>query len=251
MGLLFFDIEADNLLYDVSTIWCITAFDEDAQNYLIYHVDTDEEIVYPKNSKIYINNIYKYISTILDTNKYITAGHNSIGYDLPVIKKLHGVHYDLNKTEDTHILSRLFYPDRDGHSLEDWGKRMGYYKGDHKDFTKFTNEMLQYNIRDVDLTRKVYYNLVSGEKDWDWSEAKKLEYHVWHLMMEQEQHGVLFDVEKAIGLSDKIQQEISEIEQRVLSEIPKKAVQVGAVVSKPFLKNGEYTKQVKEWIDGP
>lgn len=244
MGLLFFDIEADNLLFDVSKIWCCTAYDEDAQKYIIYHVDTDEKIEYPKNY-IYINNIYIYLSII---NKYKLIGHNVISYDLPAFKKLHGFEYDLNNVEDTHILSRLFSPDREGHSLAYWGEVLGFPKGDHKDFSKFSNEMLQYNIRDVDLTRRLYYTLWDKEKDWDWSETIKLENHVWHLMSEQEQHGVLFDAPKAKELSIQIKKEIAEIETKVLQEIPKKAVQIGATVTKPFLKSGEYAKNVQEWL---
>ncbi len=247
--LLFTDIEADGLLYDATTIWCIVAYDEAQNKYLIYHVDIAQEIVYPNNSIIYTN-IYTYLSTI---DKYKLVFHNGLAYDLLLLEKLYKYKYKIKQDtiEDTFVLSSLYYPDRDGHSLEDWGERLGYPKGNHSDWSKFSQEILDYCIRDVDVLRKVHYALEEEVgKDWDWSLAIDIEYNIADNIARQELYGVLFDQDKAEILLRKVEEEIEEIEGKALAQIPQRAVQQGAAILKVFKKNGEYTEQVNKWIEG-
>ena len=72
---LVFDIETDGLYADATTIWCMVAIDE--------------------NNKVYSftpNQIEKGIEFLKSADKII--GHNIIGFDIPVIKKLTGVGCD-------------------------------------------------------------------------------------------------------------------------------------------------------------
>jgi DNA polymerase I-like protein with 3'-5' exonuclease and polymerase domains len=150
---------------------------------------------------------------------------------------------------DTHILSRIYNPDRLGHSLEWFGEKFGYPKGDHNDWTHLSQEMIDYCIRDVDLTEKVYeYLLLEGE-GWDWSESIKLEYNIWHIQQKQETHGVLLDKKAAEILLGKIQQEIQQLEFEIQFELPLFPKDRGTL-KKIFLKSGEYTEFVKEWMNG-
>ena len=93
---------------------------------------------------------------VLNYKEFI--GHNIIGFDAPVIKKVLGIDLETyGKVTDTLILSRLFNPIREGgHSLRAFGIKFGFNKLDFKDFTKFSQEMLTYCIKDVKLTIKVY-----------------------------------------------------------------------------------------------
>ena len=88
-------------------------------------------------------------------------GHNIIGYDLPVIKKLMGV--DLTKSVkvfDTLVVSRLINPNQEGgHSLEMWGYRLKFHKSEQPDFLNYSKEMLKYCIKDVQLNKRVYEEL--------------------------------------------------------------------------------------------
>ena len=145
-------------------------------------------------------------------------------------------------------MSRLFYPDREEHSLEYFGKLLKNQKISYTDFSKFSQEMLDYCIQDVVLNDHVYKYLLAEKDDWDWTEALKLEYNIWNIQQKQEQHGVLFDVKAAIELYDKIDIEIQEIETKVISEVPLRPVNQGEL-KKIFLKNGDYTTPVKEWIN--
>lgn len=240
----FFDIEADNLLTEATKIWCIVAKIDD-----IYHIyiNDDGDYSLPIHSKRYFN-IYEYLSLL---NQHVLIGHNIISYDLPLLKKLYNFDYKIDpiKIVDTHIQSRLFYPDREEHSLEYFGRLLTNHKGNHSDWSCFSQEMLDYCIQDVDLTEAVYHYLQQEEGDWDWSEALKLEYNIWHIQQKQEQHGVLLDKDKAEKLLEKIQQEINELETTIIQEIPPVYKNDGEL-KKIFLKNGEYTSFVQEWVNG-
>lgn len=242
--MIYFDIEADGLLYEATKIWCLVAYDDAEEKYFIYHVDTEEKLDYPKNS-IIIDNIYNLLST-LSNNNLVTF--NGISYDLPLLTKLHNFKYSLNNQIDCHIDSRLQYPDREGHSLGYYGTLLGYPKGEHNDWSCFSGDMLTYCIRDVDLLVKVNKHLQKEAGDWDWTAARKLEYKVADIQVRQEMKGVLFDVDSASILDSRITNELAEIESKILAEIPLKAVQVGATVDKPFKKDGKLSENVRKWI---
>jgi len=69
----------------------------------------------------------------------IVCGHNIIGFDAPVLKKVWGVDINTSLLCDTLIMSRLYKPDiavvfiegqkaPSPHSLEAWGIRLGCHK---------------------------------------------------------------------------------------------------------------------------
>ena len=154
--MLIFDLEADNLLTKVTTIHC-----------LVIH-DTEE-----KSTAIY-NDIEEPISrgvTLLQDSPCI-CGHNIVGYDIPVIKKLFGFFDPQGEVIDTLLLSKLFHPDllkKDAnskldkklwgkHSLKAWGHRLGEYKGDfgeETDWKEWSQEMQDYCVQDVVVTTKL------------------------------------------------------------------------------------------------
>ena len=105
---LVFDIEANGLFFDADKIWCIVAIDE---HDTIYSFEPDK--------------IKEGIELLQKADKII--GHNIIGYDIPLIKKLYNVDLDKDKEIiDQLDLTRLSNPVREGgHSLEKWGYRLG------------------------------------------------------------------------------------------------------------------------------
>lgn len=240
----YFDIESDNLLRDATKIWCIVA--KMNQTYYIYTVPTDFTVTYPENSYV-THDINEWIAFV---NGNVLVGHNIISYDLPLLNKLHKYQYTINPDDivDTYILSTLYNPDRLGHSLEFFGELLRFPKGDHSDWSCFSQEMLDYCIRDVDLVEAVHNLLQQEGSDWDWSEAIKLEYNVWHIQMKQELHGVLFDADKAESILNEIDTEVANLEDAIRSQVPL-FPKDGGELKKVFLKNGEYTAPVKTWIE--
>ena len=144
------------------------------------------------------------------------VGHNIIGFDAPVIKKIIGVDlHEKGKVIDTLVLSRLFDPVREGgHSLKSFGERLKFGKLDFKDFSEYSDEMLEYCIRDVELTERVLGYLIKYNPDFS-REAIRLEHDIARIITQQENNGFLFDVVKADLLLGKLREKINEIEQRV------------------------------------
>lgn len=238
---MYIDIEADNLLRDAKTIWCIVA--KEKGEYFIYLKHPLEGL--DVKGTIYYN-VEEFISQVV-FDKVLVA-HNGISYDFPLLDKLCGFKYDVNKVVDTHILSRLYNPDREGHSLGWWGTSLRFGKGDYNDWSKLTKEMVEYCIRDVDLLERVHLALQEEAAGWDWSEAIKLENNIWHVQMKQELHGVSFDKEKAEELFVKISREVEELSTTIISQIPMMYKDEGEV-KKVFNKDGSYTKSVKLWLE--
>ena len=144
------------------------------------------------------------------------VGHNIIGFDAPVIKKIIGVDlHEKGKVIDTLVLSRLFDPVREGgHSLKSFGERLKFGKLDFKDFSEYSDEMLEYCIRDVELTERVLGYLIKHNPDFS-REAIRLEHDIARIITQQENNGFLFDVTKADLLLGKLREKINEIEQKV------------------------------------
>src|SRR5210317_1662898 len=79
-------------------------------------------------------------------------GHNIIGFDAPVLRKVWSIGIKKSKAVDTLILSRLLNPQLDGgHSLKAWGSRLSNNKIEFnfEDFDNgLTQEMQDYCIQD-------------------------------------------------------------------------------------------------------
>ena len=61
--------------------------------------------------------------------------HNGISFDAPILNRLTGSNIKLSQVRDTLIESQLYNPIREGgHSVEAWGERLHFHKGN---MTKF------------------------------------------------------------------------------------------------------------------
>jgi DNA polymerase-1 len=196
---LFLDIETTEIQGSVlpSTIFCLVTIC-DKGNIVRYTPDNLHQF------KIDASNYKEFI------------GHNIIGFDAPVIKKVLGVDlFQLGKVTDTLILSRLFNPVREGgHSLRAFGIKFGFNKLDFKDFTKFSQEMLTYCVKDVQLTIKVY-NLLQKQGVNFSQQSIDLEHDVARIIEKQVSTGFLFDMEKAHLLLARLQEKVDVAQQKV------------------------------------
>jgi len=234
---LVFDIEANGLFFEADTIWCIVAIDE--------------------NDKVYSfkpDTIKEGIEFLQSADKLI--GHNIIGYDIPVIKKLYNI--DLHKTSkvlDTLVLSRISNPVREGgHSIEKWGYRLGgVQKQQHDDWSKFSEEMLSRCIKDVKIN-KTLFNYLKKECIGFSKESILIEHQTTKILQEQTENGFFFDEKEAMLLLSKINKRKSEVETEVHETFKPKWVDVKEVkpklkqdgtLSKSGLTEIEYTERAK------
>lgn len=159
---LVFDLETNGLYDDASKIHCIGVYDLDSKQTLVFNDTGSAEP------------ITKGIQLLEDACCLI--GHNIIGYDLPVVRKLFPWFSPSALTVDTLVLSRIYHADmlktdqkrkwdnmplklQGRHSLESYGYRLGVYKGEFgkdADWKEWSQEMQDYCIQDVQVTIKLW-----------------------------------------------------------------------------------------------
>ena len=121
---------------------------------------------------------------------------------------------------DTLILSRLADPSRSGgHSLRNWGNILGFPKGDHDDWSQLTPAMIDYCIRDAEVTEAVYKRL-QVELDGFSQDSIDLEHEVQWVIQGQERNGWLLDQRLCHILCAKFKERMNEIESDLQALFP-------------------------------
>ncbi len=169
--MLVFDLETDGLLDDVTKIHCLVIYDSEADTTCIYNDQGNQEP------------IVRGVQRLEDAD--VLVGHNVIGFDLPVLKKIYLWFNPQAFVLDTLLLSRLYHTDMmevdkkrnieympltlyGRHSLESYGHRLGEYKGEFgksTDWQEWSPEMETYCAQDVNVTTKLcdhFHKYLSG-----------------------------------------------------------------------------------------
>lgn len=214
---LVFDLESNGLLYDASLIHCLVCIDKDTKE-----VHKFEPCKVEQGLKF-----------LMSADEVI--GHNVIFFDLALISKLYPwFHIPRERVVDTLILSRLLYSDisdrdRDkafidpklygSHSLKAWGQRLKFPKAEYEGgWEAFSEEMLEYNVRDVEVTDRLHTVLIEHKA---YSEkASVLEHQVAHIVAKQEQYGFSFDEKSALKLTSVLMQKRIELETKLQDTFP-------------------------------
>jgi hypothetical protein len=164
-----FDVEANGLLDEVDEVWCMAGVDtKSGLESFLDRQDLNRE-------------------TIIEFFKpyNIIIGHNIIGYDIPLIKKMYNLNlYDMFEPKcihDTYIFSRCLFPDRPlpvgcpstirnsitkkmkkigPHSLEAHGYSVGVRKIEINDWTVYDENIVQRCLTDVKINLLVYNKLL-------------------------------------------------------------------------------------------
>ena len=216
-----FDIEADGL--NPTKVWCIVAKEWNGAVHTFDNTQIAEGIKFLESAEVLI-------------------GHNIIGYDIPVLERLHGAKLTKN-LEDTLVMSRLFNPIREnGHSLKAWGWRVGMFKKEQPiDFNSYTPAMLDYCIQDVKLNEAVYnYLLKEGTLFSD--DCVDLEHRVAKIVRQQEKNGFFFNTKQAMNLLADLKDKQLKVEDEVHNTFKPKWVDDKLVT--PYIrKDGELSKR--------
>ena len=175
VGAIVFDLETNGLLNNASRIHCLALHWEEDDRLEVFNDEPygppdaiKEEAPMGGNYAIHTGLQW------LETADFL-IGHNIIGYDIPVIKRIYPWFNPRGTIVDTLLLSRLYHPnllDIDKrhawkhmplqlygrHSLEAYGYRLGEYKGDFgktTDWKEWSQEMQDYCVQDVIVTTKL------------------------------------------------------------------------------------------------
>lgn len=146
--------------------------------------------------------------------------HNGIGFDVPVLKKLWDVEFTKESILDTLVLSRLANPSRSGgHSLRNWGNTLGFPKGDHEDWSCLSPEMIDYCIRDTEVTQAVHNALLEELKEFS-TECQQLEHEVQWIIQDQQRNGWQLDQRLCSELMATFKERMNDIEENLQAIFP-------------------------------
>ena len=195
-----FDLETNGLIYDATRIHCV-ALHWCEENITESFNDEPYAKEVSGADKKYLPMASGYsITTALSWLECadILIGHNIIGFDIPIIKKLYPWFNPSGIIMDTLLLSRLYHPnllDIDQpldpvtevrtprwrhmplqlygrHSLEAYGHRLGEYKGNFAkttDWSEWSQEMQDYCVQDVVVTHKLWRHFLPYLDGSKWS----------------------------------------------------------------------------------
>ena len=198
MNLVYCDIETDGL--DATVIWCAVC----------RHNGVSEVICNEKDFKAYVSRH--------ERSRWVF--HNGLGFDVGVLQRIWNHQFDRDTVVDTLVLSRLADPSRSGgHSLRNWGNILGFPKGDHEDWSQLTPAMIDYCIRDVELTEAVYSRLLV-ELDGFSRDSIDLEHEVQWVIQEQVENGWQLDQRLCHTLCAKFKERMYAIEEELQEVFP-------------------------------
>lgn len=195
------------------------------------------------------------------SNAKVIAGHNIIGFDLPIMKRLLGWEpNEATRVWDTFLMSQLCQYQRPHlHGLGGWGKMFDFAKGDYgkqdNAWDAYSDEMLEYCIRDVELNTLVY-NRLSKEasalmkKNPMFLQALQHEHDFAVVNAEINKNGWVFDMDRALALEEELLDKMEHIEDVINPQLGNVAVMKGnREVDRLVKKNGDYYKNVTDWFE--
>ena len=227
----FFDIETDGL--NATKVHCICAM-----------LDNDEPTVYNFIGGE-ANGLFR--KWLASENVDTLVGHNIIGFDIPVLRRITGMDWSFN-LRDTLVLSRLHNPSLDGgHSLRSWGVRLGNYKDDYQGgWEQYSHEMLEYCKQDVRVTKNLYQHLSNQDE-----EAISIEHQTANIIKTQTDNGMILNEERAYELLAEMKEKVLDIEDEVHERFKPLPVWVELVHPKDKMKNkdGTISKRYQAQLD--
>jgi DNA polymerase I len=230
MAKILFDIECDGLLNECTQMWVLVTHNMETKE--IQHWRGDEDGW----------------KEVLSGASHL-SGHNIASFDIPVLEKLYGwTPSKTTKIQDTLIMSQALNYKRfgaKGHSLEVWGEELGFPKGDFSDWSQYSDEMLVYCKRDVELNVRVYNVLMIEYKTLvamqpKFSHYLKAEHAAAKWSAKASLHGWPFDRKKGEALMVRLETEMAKAVDALESRLGFKCVPIDK-------KNGEVESKRPRW----
>lgn len=265
MSRIVLDIEADGFIFESTKIWTICMTD----------IDTGESLSVRPFKEVFAAE--RFLKFLFREGTPQVIFHNGLGYDMFVIQNLLNIPFTVGKDTidgkpvefiDTFYLSMFLNPDREGHSVDFFGKQLGLEKIDWRakaveiglipasaedgaEFMQWHPEMEVYCQRDVAVQAKIYKLLMEEWQsvygtEFESTNAFKCGQKAFYLMSCQELTGWKFDVTAAEKLKTQIEQMMEDIRAVVEPQLPPRALKKAeekyyTMPAKPFKKDGTYS----------
>ncbi len=210
------DIETDSL--SATHIWVVVAKDVNTKVVEVFkHLDSDPDEA--TRFKDYCSGYDKFVF------------HNGIGFDVPVLNRILGHTIKPQDVVDTLVVSRMLdYNIQGGHSLDAWGKRLGLYKGNFKDFEGgLTQEMIDYCVNDVEVTVRLFNKFKSVIFDKSWARSLRLEHDIQITCEDMKTNGFKFDEDKAEEFLGEILTRMDQLEIQFQHDFPPVLTEVNRI----------------------
>jgi len=281
------DIESNNLLNEQTIDYLTSPFK--LKETFVIHCMVVRDIDNPLLVQKFVGKAE--IEGWLDTDlKHVTVlvAHNGIDFDWLALKLLYPgkFEYEVSYTTgvlstingqpvdmvDTLVVSKCLNPDRyGGHSLDEWGKRLGLEKIDWRkeaielgliepsapkgaEFQTYHPKMLEYCERDTEVNVKLFHALVAEMGDWDWEDSLCLEHKTRDIVTRQSHRGFWFDQELAQANVRDLDSKMESIKAIVEPILPPKPM--GTTKLKNYMppkiqfkKNGDPSVVLLKWIE--
>ena len=246
MSTVVFDIEADNLLREVTKIHCISAYCIETKE--AYHWGSDK--------------VEEGLRALQTAD--ILVGHNILGYDIPAICRLYpDVWSYKGEFIDTMLLGCILYPEDRILSLEAWAKKLNLkqQKVVHSDWSVYSLAMKKRCDGDVTINVDAYLHLINHSEYEMTTEALQIEQGVLSIHSKQAVDGVSFDIENGILLYEELNSRAEAIREKIIEMAPKtvfipgvakcnqeEAKKQQVAIVNPFKKDGNYTLATKKYF---
>ena len=229
---LVFDVEGNNFLPGLTTMWCIGIADiadsvvgpmnehfREPGDFTVgtrgYYLCYDG--AYTHVVKVYSDEDPDFLPLQEGLDRLSTAdklvAHNGIGYDFFAINKLYPNTIRREQMWDSMVACSLLDPERRSHAIASYGTEYGMPKGDFKEFERWSRQMADpYMIRDVVINARIYMDCQAAFRAWlakgvDFREALALEMQVAFVLAIQSQHGFRLDMDHARDLEATLRDE--------------------------------------------
>lgn len=246
---LVFDIEANGLLDTVDTIWMITTI----------NLGTNEQVTFCDYA------VAKGARPLDDFKLFfdqatLLIGHNVIGYDFPLLRKLKGWKpKSTTKVIDTMLMSQVLDYDRFGgrHSLALWGEYLGKKKPEHDDWSQYSDEMLHRCEQDVQINVMVYKHLFGEyknlvEKKPLLKDSIRIEHDVSEFCSLAREIGWKFDRAEAVRVLGLMKEELEAIRLKIEPKLRLAVKQVDKEPKQPkWIKSGNYDAHTARFFGVP
>lgn len=270
-----YDIESNGFYFQADTVWTVSIRDLDnPENKIKLNPFKDPDAV------------AKWKQWHNQYDNPMVIGHFILGFDAFVCYKLLGIPFTVGKDTmfgkpcvfvDTLYLSQYLNPDMNGHSLEDWGERVGKEKIDFfaeskaagiipkdakkgDEFLQHSNLMDTYCERDTEVNVLAFYKMWKEFTAYYKFEDKQLPNHFkcgqksHYLMSCQEYTGWKFDQKLGAELQERIRGMMLEIEEKVLPQLPPRKLKKGeekeySMPAKPYKKDGSFSSHMLNFIE--
>lgn len=205
------DIEANGL--EPTKVWLIVCKDIDSGHYDIFRRVSDD----PEEAERFRR---------FSEGSILWIGHNFLGYDFLAIDNLlaHSIVDVPSHSCDTLIISKMVDYSRKSHSIESYGEEFNLPKGDFSDWSKYSQEMEDYCIRDVDITEKIFRKYIRFINKPEHRHPILTEHRFQLVINELHNNGFAFNVDKAKRLLGKVERELSTIDEDIEKAFPPREV---------------------------